>query len=134
MTRVLIVAADPAEAQRAESALHLHGDVEVDVALEGPAAADLLREGGHDVLVVDGDLQPKGGFSWLYELREAALLKDGLRPPAVVMTSRPEDRFLADWAGAEATVRKPVDPFEIADVVQRLHTAASTAGGTPTAG
>jgi len=43
-----------------------------------------------------------------------------------VMTARDQDRFLADWSGAEAIVRKPVDGFEVADRV------AALAGHAPT--
>lgn len=118
--RVLIVSHDPEERQRAASALQMRGDVDVVEAAGGPEAAALLRDGTFDVLVLDGDLQPKGGFSWLYELREEARLHDLHRPPALVMTARAQDQFLADWAGAEAMARKPVDGFEVADRVAEL--------------
>lgn len=118
--RVLIVSPDPHERQRAASALDLEADVEVVEAAGGRQAGELLRSIGVDVIVIDGDLQPKGGFSWLYELRADAQLHDTVRPPAVVMTARPQDRFLADWAGAEAVVGKPVDGFRVRDVVLRL--------------
>lgn len=124
--RVLIVSPDPAERQRAASALHLQDDVEVVEVAGGPDAGRLLRDAGFDVLVVDGDLQPKGGFSWLYELRQQAELHGTQRPPAVVMTAREQDGFLADWSGAEAIVRKPVDGFVVASTVAEL------AGRTPT--
>jgi DNA-binding response OmpR family regulator len=124
--RVLIVSPDPAERQRAASALQLRQDVDVVEAAGGSQAATHLRDATFDVLVVDGDLQPKGGFSWLYELRADAQLHDRQRPPAVVMTAREQDRFLADWSGAEAIVRKPVDGFEVADRVAEL------AGHAPT--
>lgn len=127
--RVLIVSPDPAERQRAASALHLRDDVDVVEVAGGAEAGTLLRDREHpfDVLVIDGDLQPKGGFSWLYELRAEAQLRDDQRPPAVVMTARAQDKFLADWSGAERMVRKPVDGFELVRVVAEL------AGHAPTA-
>lgn len=128
--RVLIVSPDPAERQRATSALQLRGDVDVVEASGGADAGRHLRDATFDVLVIDGDLQPKGGFSWLYELRAQAQLHGGRRPPAVVMTAREQDRFLADWSGAEAIVRKPVDGFEVADRVAEL---AAPAGRAPLA-
>lgn len=124
--RVLIVSPDPAERQRAASALRLRDDVDVVEAAGGSEAAGHLRSAGFDVLIVDGDLQPKGGFSWLYELRADAQLHGTQRPPALVMVAREQDRFLADWSGAEALVRKPVDGFEVADRVAEL------AGHAPT--
>lgn len=118
--RVLIVSPDVHERQRAASALDLQADIEVVESDGGHEADDLLRTTGFDVLVLDGDLQPKGGFSWLYELREEARLRGTQRPPAVVMTARPQDGFLADWSGAQAVIRKPVDGFEVRDVVVKL--------------
>lgn len=124
--RVLIVSSDPAERMRAASALHLREGVEVVEADGGPAAAAHLRDGSFDVLVVDGDIQPKGGFSWLYELRADAQLHGRQRPPAIVMTAREQDRFLADWSGAEVIVRKPVDGFRVAAHVAELAGRAPT--------
>lgn len=124
--RVLIVSPDAAERQRAASALHLRDDVEVVEVAGGDSAATQLRSTGFDVLIVDGDLQPKGGFSWLYELRAQAQLHGIERPPAIVMVARAQDQFLADWSGAEAVVRKPVDGFDVADLVARLAGRAPT--------
>lgn len=132
--RVLIVSPDPAERQRAASALHLRDDVDVVEVAGGAEAARHLRDRTFDVLVVDGDIQPKGGFSWLYELRAEAQLHGTQRPPALVMTAREQDRFLADWSGAEAIVRKPVDGFEVADRVAELGARRAAAGPAEVSG
>lgn len=126
--RVLIVSPEPHERARAASALDLEADVEVVEAGGGREADDLLRGTGFDVLVIDGDLQPKGGFSWLYELREQARLQGTQRPPAVVMTARPQDGFLADWSGAEVVLPKPVDGFRMRDAVVALGRREQTPG------
>lgn len=119
--RVLIVSQDEVERQRAATALRLRlPDAEVTEVDSPRVGAELVAEGAVDVLVVDGDLQPKGGFSWLYELREEALVTGDRRPPAVVLVARVQDRFLADWAGAEAVSFKPVDAFHLADTVAGL--------------
>lgn len=121
--RVLIVSPEPHERQRAASALDLEADVEVVEVAGGAEAAGLLRRTGIDVIVIDGDLQPKGGFSWLYELGQQAQMTGTRRPPAVVMTARPQDGFLADWSGAEVVMAKPVDGFRMRDAVVELHAA-----------
>lgn len=126
--RVLIVSPDAAERRRATSALMLREGIEVVEAAGGGDAAAHLRDATFDVLVVDGDLQPKGGFSWLYELRGQAQLHGLPHTPAIVMTSRAQDEWLADWAGAAAIVRKPVDGFVVADTVNRV------AGNVPVPG
>ena len=118
--RVLIVSADPHERQRAVSALDLEADVQVVEVAGDRQAGELLRTTGFDVIVIDGDLQPKGGFSWLYELQAQAEMAGTRRPPAVVMTARSQDGFLADWSGAEAVMRKPVDGFRMRDIVLEL--------------
>lgn len=125
--RVLVVSEDPAELDRASSALHLIEGVEVDLADSAGGATERVQGASYDVLVVDGDLYPKGGFSWLYELHAAADLGATVAPPAVVLTSRPQDSWLADWARAQAVARKPVDPFELTTQVRRLGELATPA-------
>jgi DNA-binding response OmpR family regulator len=114
--RILVVCEDPAERLRVVSALGLEGDVDV-VEVDGaPAARRLLIDEGarFDVLVVDGDLAPRGGFATLYDLRARADLSGVPAVPAIVLASRSQDRWLAAWAGASEVVTKPVDPFELA--------------------
>lgn len=118
--RVLVVSEDARERLRATSALHLEDDVEVVEADSGPAARELLAGPDFDVLVIDGDLYPKGGFALLYSLRAQGELGGTPTPPAVVLASREEDRWLADWAGANAVAMKPVDPFALARTVVAL--------------
>lgn len=120
IVRVLVVSQDPKERSRAASALALHADVEVvEVGTEREAHERVVAE-DFDVLVVDGDLAPKGGFSMLYEIREQGELRDEPTPPALIMIAREQDRWLADWAGAAETMRKPVDPFTLAKRVHAL--------------
>lgn len=118
--RILVVSEDPDERSRATSALALIDDAEVDEATTASAASLLAHGTDYDVLVVDGDLAPKGGFSWLYELHLAADLANRVAPPAIVLTSRPQDAWLADWARAEAVLRKPVDSFALVARVRGL--------------
>lgn len=115
--RVLIVSEVPAERLRAASALHLRSDVEVTECGSGEEARRLVIDGDDDefdVLVVDGDLQPRGGFALLYDLREKFAFDDRTLPPSVVLTARAQDRFLVSWSGADRSLPKPVDPFALA--------------------
>lgn len=115
---VLVVVADPDESARVVSALGLRRDLTTTVVTSIAQARDHLAAA--DVLVVDGDLRPKGGYSWLYELAGEAELADRARPLAVVLTDRTTDEFLVSWSGAEARVAKPVDPFALARAVAEL--------------
>jgi DNA-binding response OmpR family regulator len=122
---VLVVSEDAKELLRAVSALELHADVEVVEATSAGEVRRLILDAGEhfDVLVVDGDLYPRGGFAVLYDLRSRAEL-DGTPPvPSLVMAAREQDRWLAKWSGTNEVLLKPVDSFELARVVQRLEGA-----------
>jgi CheY-like chemotaxis protein len=118
--RILVVSADQDELSRCTSALALVPGAEVTTATSTHAARAELTAAPVDVLVIDGDLRPKGGYSLLYELAADADLAGTSAPPSVVLVERKEDHFLADWAKANATCRKPVDPFELGRLVQGL--------------
>jgi DNA-binding response OmpR family regulator len=118
--RILVVSEDPSERSRAVSALALIDDAEVDEATTASEASTRVRGADYDMMVVDGDLASKGGFSWLYELHLAADLDGRTVPPAIVLTSRPQDAWLADWARAEDVLRKPVDSFALVARVRTL--------------
>lgn len=120
--RVLVVSEDPKERLRAVSALGLHPGIEAVEVASAAAARDsiLHQDESYDVLVVDGDLQPRGGFALLYDLRSHAELV-GLPPiPSLVMASREQDRWLGKWSGTNEVLLKPVDPFELARMVKGL--------------
>lgn len=123
--RVLVVSADAKERQRAVSALELQAAAEVEEASSGEEVRQRLLRAGErfDVLVVDGDLRPRGGYAMLYDLRAQAEL-EGLEPaPSLVLFERDQDIWLARWCGANDWVRKPVDPFELATRVTALEGA-----------
>lgn len=123
--RVLVVSQDAGERARATSALALTPDVEVEeVETAGEAQARLLSDGpAFDVLVIDGDLDPQGGYAVLYNLRNRADLGGFDAVPSIVLASRPQDRWLAAWAGANDLLFKPVDPFELARRITALEGA-----------
>lgn len=118
--RVLVVSEQAGERLRATTALHLREDVEVVEVTSAVEAKALLQHESFDVLVVDGDMRPQGGFSLLYEIREGAEYRGEPSPPALVMIAREQDRFLSDWSGANELMLKPVDPFEVAARVDAL--------------
>jgi DNA-binding response OmpR family regulator len=120
--RVLVVSEDVKERLRAVSALRLHAEAEVVEAASAEEARRLLlvdRE-EYDVLVLDGDMRPRGGFAVLYDLRQRAEVGDLATSPALVMAGREQDRWLAGWAGANEVLIKPVDPFELSRRVEAL--------------
>ncbi len=118
--RVLVVSADPAERLRASSALEATDTVVEAGGVDEARRLVLDPAAPFDVLVVDGDLQPRGGYAFLYELRAHADLTGWAAPPSVVLASRSADVWLAGWSGASELFLKPVDPFEVAACVRAL--------------
>jgi DNA-binding response OmpR family regulator len=123
--RVLVVSEDVKERQRATSALALRPDIEVEEATSAAEARELLlvQQERYDVLVVDGDLSPRGGYAVLYDLRARAELGEFTATPALVLASRAQDEWLGRWAGASELLLKPVDSFELARRVTALEGA-----------
>jgi len=117
--RVMVVSADPAERLRATSAMSAD-EFEVTEYSGLDAARQSVTDiaAGYDVLIVDGDLDPRGGYAFLYELRGAFELAGRAATPSIVLASRPSDQWLAGWAGASALLLKPVDPFQVVAAVR----------------
>lgn len=120
--RVLVVSEDATVRLRAGSALRLHAGAEVVEAVGADDLRDLVLRRGErfDVLVVDGDLKPRGGYASLYDLRAHADLHGASPMPALVLADRAQDAWLTSWAGANDLLLKPVDSFELARRVQGL--------------
>lgn len=129
--RVLVVSEDEKERLRAVSGLRLHDVGEVVEVATAAEARDLLlhQDERFDVLVVDGDLRPRGGFAMLYDLRNHAEVTGTPPTPSLVMAAREQDRWLGAWAGANEVVLKPVDPFDLAQRVAALEGAEVRAYG-----
>ncbi len=72
----------------------------------------------HDiaVLVLDGETQKEGGMSVAKEL---ANTRENL-PPILMLTARPQDQWLATWAGASRIVSAPFDSQELQEALAGL--------------
>ena len=123
--RVLIVSEQRVERTRAASMLRSRAGVEIVEAGTARDAKRLLVDEEFDVLVIDGDLAPQGGFSFLYEFHGRAEQEGLATPPAIVLTERTQDQWLASWANAAATLPKPVDPFAVARAVDAATNATA---------
>lgn len=117
---VLIVSEQADERARALSFLAAQDDVIITEA-DSPGAATIAMDAqSMDVVVVDADMTPKGGTSWLYELHGQAEQHGFVCPPSVLLTARDQDQFIADWARADRVLQKPVDGFAVARLVREL--------------
>jgi DNA-binding response OmpR family regulator len=117
--RILLVSSGPSLTRQVTSALPVDSEVvEVRTPQRGLAVLD---EGEHtfDVILGDADTHPAGGFYLAREIR--ARQTDGMDvPPVVLMIARPQDEYLAKWSQADAWILKPVDPFDLAEVLEAL--------------
>ena len=66
--------------------------------------------------MLDGETQKEGGMSVAKEL---ANTRENL-PPILMLTARPQDQWLATWAGASRIVSAPLDPQELQENLAEL--------------
>lgn len=122
--KILLVSGGPSLTRQVTTALPADADV-LEVRTPQRALA-LLDEGEHtfDVILGDADTHPTGGFYLTREVR--ARMTDGHElPPVILMIARPQDEYLCRWAQADAWIVKPVDPFDLAELL------AAVASGSP---
>ena len=76
----------------------------------------IMDSGTVDLAILDGEASPAGGLGL------AKQLKDELDPcpPLLVLTGRPDDRWLAKWSNADASVSHPIDPIALGAAVAKL--------------
>ena len=116
--RVLVYSDNPRTREQVRLALgkRVHPDLPeltyVDIAT-GPMVIRQMDEGGFDLLILDGEVTPTGGMGIAKQLKDEI---DNC-PPIVVLTGRPDDRWLANWSRAEAAVPHPIDPIRLGDAV-----------------
>jgi CheY-like chemotaxis protein len=98
----------------------------------------LIDEGeSFDVVVGDADTAPTGGFFLAREIKARVQMGRDM-PPVVLLLARPQDSFLSDWSQADAFVAKPVDPFDLRQVLDAVVAGDPLpelpgVGGNPTA-
>jgi len=86
-----------------------------------------LDGGNIDLAILDGEAVPAGGMGIARQMKDEIFQA----PPALVLTGRPQDAWLATWSKAEAAVPHPIDPLQLAEAVIRLlreRVAARSAG------
>ena len=81
-----------------------------------PVVWQHLDAGGLDLVILDGEAVPAGGMGIARQMKDEIFQS----PPALVITGRPQDAWLATWSKAEAAVPHPIDPLQLADAVIRL--------------
>ena len=75
-----------------------------------------MDAGGVGLAILDGEASPTGGLGLAKQLRDEL----DPCPPIIVLTGRPDDRWLADWSRADAAVPHPIDPLSLREAVTVL--------------
>lgn len=119
----MIADKDPYELQALQAAFEAP-DCEVLAAYDGKVAVDLVRERSPDAVVVGASLAQMGGFAASREIKMSAEAGEHPDPKLVVLLEREADVWLAGWSRCDAWLTKPVDPVDVAELVQRLVASA----------
>lgn len=122
MSQVLIYSDDPAFRDAVRLAVGRRPAADLDRvefvdAPTGPEVLAAVDAGDIDVVVIDGEARPTGGFGLAKQLKDE--LKDA--PPVLIFAARKDDTWLASWSLADAVLPLPVDaPATAAAVVGLL--------------
>jgi DNA-binding response OmpR family regulator len=118
---VLVFSDDPAVRERIRMAIGRRpaADVRQVRYLEASTGAEVVAAvdaGGVDLLLLDGEAQPTGGMGISRQLKNE--IDDC--PLICLVLARQDDRWLATWSQADATLTHPLDPLHAAEVVADL--------------
>ncbi|MDX6217887.1 MAG: hypothetical protein QOG99_3471 [Frankiales bacterium] len=121
VSMVLVYSDDPAfrDAVRLAVGRRPAADVARVEFLEAATGDEVLAAvdaGGIDVLIVDGEARPTGGFGIAKQLKDE--LDDC--PPVLLFVARKDDIWLAKWSLADAVLALPVEPFATVEAVVEL--------------
>lgn len=124
---VLLYSDDPAVRERMRLAIGVHPRPDLEIEFVEASTYDqcvgLVDEFEIDLLVLDGEAAPTGGLGISRQLKDEFTNP----PPTCVYIARAADRWLAAFAGADATLLHPLDPVTTAGAVADLLTGSTTA-------
>src|SRR6266566_1636752 len=118
---VIVFSQDPAVREQVRSAVGRRpapdlGRIEWVECAMGEEVVARIDAGGVDVAILDGEAQPTGGMGISRQLKYE--IDDC--PAVCVLLGRRDDRWLATWSLADATLARPLDPVTAAETVAQL--------------
>ena len=118
---VIVFSQDPAVREQVRAAVGRRpapdlGRVEWVECATGEQVVARVDAGGVDVAILDGEAQPTGGMGISRQLKYE--IEDC--PALCVLLGRRDDRWLATWSLADATLDRPLDPVTAAETVAQL--------------
>lgn len=124
--KALLVAENPRIAEQVKTALLGRPDADVFRVTTPQRAVALLDEAvaqgepeRYAVVIGDNDTHPTGGYFLAREVKARGQMGQTM-PPVILLLARADDRWLANWSQADAYVVKPVDPFNLREVVDAV--------------
>lgn len=92
-------------------------EIEVyEVATHAAVIRALDSDTRYDLVILDGEAQPSGGFGLSYQMKDE--YPDA--PPVILLIKRNVDAWLATWSRAEAVAPYPLDPFQLPEQAANL--------------
>lgn len=92
-------------------------EIEVyEVATHAAVIRALDSDTRYDLVILDGEAQPSGGFGLSYQMKDE--YPDA--PPVILLIKRNVDAWLATWSRAEAVAPYPLDPFQLPEQATNL--------------
>ena len=118
---VIVFSQDPAVREQVRTAVGRRpaadlGRIDWVECATGAEVVARIDAGGVDVAILDGEAQPTGGMGICRQLKHE--IEDC--PAICVLLGRRDDRWLATWALADATIASPLDPVVAAETVAQL--------------
>jgi DNA-binding response OmpR family regulator len=118
---VIVFSQDPAIRQQVRTAVGRRpapdlGRIEYVECATGEEVVARIDRGGVDLAVLDGEAQPTGGMGISRQLKNE--IRDC--PTICILLGRRDDRWLATWSQADATIARPLDPLIAANTVAAL--------------
>ncbi len=118
---VIVFSHHPAVRQQVRAAVGLRpapdlGRVQYVECGTGAEVVARIDAGGVDVAILDGEAQPTGGMGISRQLKNE--IRDC--PAICVLLGRRDDRWLATWSLADATLPRPLDPVTAAGTIADL--------------
>jgi DNA-binding response OmpR family regulator len=120
-TTVIVFSQDPAVREQVRSAVGRRpapdlGRIEWVECATGDEVIARIDRGGVEVAILDGEAQPTGGMGISRQLKNE--IDDC--PALCILLGRRDDRWLATWSLADATLARPLDPVTAAETVAQL--------------
>ncbi len=118
--KILLVADHSSVAAQVRTAVEGWDDSTVLHVSTPQRAVAIIDEGeSFDVVVADNDTHPTGGLALAREVKARGQMGRDM-PPVVLLIARTQDKWLANWAQADAYVLKPADPFDLREALQAV--------------